>query len=482
MINNEGEDEEIVTYDNSLQCFTDFNADDQIYEERATSDPLHIKKFAVKCILTIITITVVGGFVAAVVSIPFIYFDLNFMNLCDSTKWNELPSKIRLAHLFSHCFADQVFMFWCIIPYCLAFRIDGNKLHLSILYCLIVGCIGTIYRLSTFIFQIYGTSSWLGTPQYSILLLTIFISPCIILSNQRLNRREKFKFYCVLVSQHLVVFVNNYLNLFVILPLFLKINPPFKSLMAIFVPMIGFVSRIICRRSLSSSKTCFHPGNIYILNSVVYAVTILFYRILQASVTSLNSFMLLSSIHAIVTFLERLFSTLYSKRITAFLCRKILRREISSHRNLKEKRVMADCFIAGIIYEIWAIVVTNCVHFLYSVQHKIPHKHDSMYHFLDQFGDTLIRLSYSLCVESIFVYFAVVILTVKVNMPINRIWCNQWKRITLVLIINAVFAILLTTKTIANITEKSYSESLSNRGDNELANKLFMCNYTYYPY
>lgn len=73
------------------ECFAAFDADDCIYEETPDKRSLFTFQTFAKSLLVVFLITLVGGLLAATVSLAFIYFDLNFLNLCDTTKWRDLP-------------------------------------------------------------------------------------------------------------------------------------------------------------------------------------------------------------------------------------------------------------------------------------------------------------------------------------------------------------------------------------------------------
>lgn len=465
-------------YEDSPLCFTDFRQNDIIFEEQEPDTSYNISQTLRTSILTVFSMTFLVTFSTLLLCIPLLYFDLHFANICDRTEWKDLPKRIQQIHLYCHCLSDHLFMFWYMLNIWLVFRIDGVVTKLIFLFNMLAGSICTIYRLSTYIFEIYASSSWLGTPQYLIYLTVMILAPWVVFSNEGLNTREKCKLCFITSFVYVIVFIINYLNLFIILPTFLKYGTNGQFYMATFVPILGYIARVCSRKVLSFIKRQFHPGDVYVLYSHVYAVTILFYRILHASVKSLPTFFIIGLIHALIGFLQIIFSELFIRKIIGFIKRFILRREFQLERTRKEKRVRGDTLVVGIMYEVWGITITNCAFFLYAVQHQIPIEHGSTYNFWSHFKDLSIRLSYLLSIEIIFTSLSIVIVTLKTNVAVNKIWRQNWKRFAFVLVVNGALAILVTTKPLTSLVEQSYHKYLVARGDKHLAEQLYLCNTT----
>ena len=473
-----------LTYDNSVHCLVDFDPTDDIYEERTTGQPIFIRDALRKCAYTVVGMIICGSLFAGLVSTALIYINLNILNLCDSTPWKDLPTPIQHAHVFGKCVADQIFLLYAIGTLVLAFNATPNKIHVAILYALLSGCVCTIYRLTTYQLHLYATSAFLGVPQYIIHLLVVVITPWILLSSTTtLDKRRKVKSCLLFGIQYFVPFVGNFTNNVIVLPVFFHMKPIYQSLMGLLGPFIGFASRTLCQAILLKIPTCFHPGNLYILYSTVHAVTILTYRIFQASVVSRTSFYTFGFVFAFLAMTERIVSGLYKKRIVYYLQVTILKKdppEIST--SVKQKRVNADSIIVGIVYEMWGIVVTNCMFMMYSIQHRVPRRYGEKYRAEDQIMETVARIAYSVVIECFSVYVAVFVLTVKCNIPINRLWHKKWRRIIGVLILNACFVVMLSSKAMVRMTENAFSIHLKERGDKLLARKLSMCNHTIHPY
>jgi hypothetical protein len=222
---------------------------------------------------------------------------------------------------------------------------------------------------------------------------------------------------------------------------------------------------------------------LFILYSTTHAVTIFFYRILQASIASSTNFLILGIVHGFIGTVERIVSIVYKRDILSHINSRMGRRQDDAREETpREKRVSADGVIVGFVYEMWGIVATNCMLLLYSIQHRIPHTHGEGYAIWGQLRGTLIRIVYSLLMEYVFVVITVWVLTWKCNMPINLLWRSKWKRLTVVLVLNASFVLLLTSSSMVKLSENSYRQHLIERGDEMIANQLSQCNFTTYPY
>lgn len=464
------------------ECFAAFDADDCIYEETPDKRSLFTFQTFAKSLLVVFLITLVGGLLAATVSLAFIYFDLNFLNLCDTTKWRDLPKKLKVVHLFSHCLVDQVFMFWGVVNLCFVFSMKKLKRTVLVLLALLTGCICTIYRLSTYSLNIFATSIWIGMFQHVIFLIVTFAVPFFLLSKKVKKLKERIKLCFTINAQFFMGLLFNILNMFFILPIFLHSNKFHRMLIATLIPILGYICRTTCRHILLSIDGIFHPGNLYILYTCLYATTILFYRILQASVESFEEFMILTCVHALVGCTERI-SNLYQRHAISFVlhnCR--IHKDYDVKRTPKEKRVLADSVVVGVIFEVWGILVTNCMFFLYTLQQMIPLRHGGEFSAPEQLVEFIKRMCYSVAIEVLFVYFTVLVLTIKGNLAMYRVWFHRWRQMTLVLLLNVIFTLFLSSKPLTNLTAQSYHQHLIERGDEGLAKLLFQCNHSRYPY
>jgi len=461
-------------------AFVDNQDNDTIFEELQPHEEQSKRQIIKRSACSIFTMTILCGIFIAIFSIALIYFNLNFNSLCDSTKWQELPQPVKVVHIYSHCFCDQLFMFWYAIDLSFVFSVRRDLRTILVLTNLLAGCFTTIYRLTTKITNIYATSSWLGTPQYIVFLATVFFTSWKVLPPNNYTIWRKIKYIVLVNIQVILAFLMYALNLYVIVPSFVRMTFYARLVIATVIPIFGYIARIICRQTLLQLRL-FHPGNLYILVAGLYALTILYYRIFQSNIDTLLAFMYLGFVHAFFGCIERL-SVLYQKPIIGYVLSKLRYNGYQVERTPKEKRVASDMLVMGIIYEVWGSLAANILLFMYEIQHSIPKEKGSSYSTEKAITDLMIRILYSMTIDYIFILLSVYIIVRKGNLPINRIWKKKWRRIAVVLTINALFPILAASKVIIMLTEKSYFDQLSDRGDLELASRLKMCNYTSYPF
>lgn len=460
--------------------FVQFDGNDTLFEELLRGEEEESRSVLLKRIArSVFSMTVLFGLFIGGLSIALVYFNLNFYNLCNSTKWQDLPQNVQLVHIYSHCIADQLFIFWYAIDLSLVFSVRRELRTIIILTNLLAGCVATIYRLSTKVTNIYATAAWLGTPQDLLFLITVFYTSWNVIPESN-TIWKRIKYSILSNTQAILSFFVYLINLFVIVPYFVKLPLNIRFGIATIMPVFGYIARIVCSEILLRLRI-FHPGKLYILLAGLYALTVLNYRIFQANIESLVVFMSLGLIHGIVGFIERL-SVLYKKPLLGYVLSKVHYNGYQVERTPKEKRVATDILIMGIVYEIWGSLTTNALLFMYEIQHSIPKEKGGNFSAEKATSDLIIRILYSMVVDNASIFLSVYIIVRKGNLPINKVWFRKWKRFAIVLTINALFPILVASKVMIELTERSYFEHLSERGDTALAERLKMCNYTSYPF
>eukprot|EP00111_Clytia_hemisphaerica_P006184 TCONS_00017911-protein len=468
-----------------LESFINHDPEDIVYKEfendpNVATDP----HFKWKCMKTVFLLNFFGAFGVGLLSILCVYFDLNFSNLCDSTKWINLPHNIKIAHLYSKAASDQIYLFWYVINLLLVFEVSKIQRQVLILANLLAGCVCTIWRLSTVATDLYGKSSLLGAPQFLIFIVMSIYTTSVVLKERITTGFWRRLIVTLNVNNQIIIaFVFYLVHFYVILPTFIKASIYIRLAMAFFIPVVGYGARILCRVCLQHIKHILHPGRLYILSAGLHALTVTLYRILQASVQSTWAFIALGLAHSVVGFIDKI-SVLYQRSALSFVCRKFCFRVYRVKRNPREMRESADILILNLVYELWGVMITCFTYTLYAVQHSIPlnPKIEKEYTQGPVIRDLMYRIIFTICVETISSTLAVFWVIKKSNFAIIKLWTVKWKLYCFVLAMNAIFPLILASKTLVNITEESFTLFLIDSGRQDLASKLKMCNYTSRPY
>ena len=172
-----------------LQCFVNHDPEDIVYKEFENEPNLETNRqlkwqLFRKCIKTVVLLNCFGTFGVGLLSTLCVYFDLNFSNLCDSTRWIDLPRNIKIAHLYSKAASDQTYLFWYVINLLLVFQVSRIQKQVLILANLLAGCVCTIWRLSTVVTDLYGKSSLLGAPQFLIFIVMSIYTTTVVLKGK----------------------------------------------------------------------------------------------------------------------------------------------------------------------------------------------------------------------------------------------------------------------------------------------------------
>ncbi|KAJ7392842.1 hypothetical protein OS493_010502 [Desmophyllum pertusum] len=261
--------------------------------------------------------------------------------------WTSLPGKIQAIIVTSESvegFVVQMSSFFLI------FSLFGwplvKKLNLVSLNLLGV-FIDMCYRLYLQIYGIYG-KSWMTFPLNALFLI-------IVVMNSILVGREiaNTQFVCaVLFAMGLV---------YGIIPLYGRLNETYRAVIATIVPLVAVIPKLIVR--LAAQRIDFaHPGESHVLTSVLYSGAMIVFRVMQADLTSLNLFILLSFMHGSVDLLERL--TIVMRDYLWYFIYKKLKRDTEAEamlsadkfRTPRSMRLIADMSIQMILGESTALI------------------------------------------------------------------------------------------------------------------------------
>ena len=204
-----------------------------------------------------------------------------------------------------------------------------------------------------------------------------------------------------------------------------------KLVIALFSPLAGLVVKAASRICVQRLWNITHPGYSYVLLAPLYFVSAIMVRGLQAELNSLQSIAILGIIHGAAEVVER--STIV---VTDHVCHSLRTRKASpwgSFRTPRRERLVADVAIMSMLYESTAIVAVNGSLYMYQL---IFLETTAVTSIIQEFA---LSTSVMLVIEWFFISVSLAIETRYQNMAVMAVWRCQWKRHTLVAILNVLF-------------------------------------------
>ena len=430
--------------------------DEAMAWKRLRPSALHTvcKSMYIAALISLLTATIIGS---VYMLISYVSYKTGLS--CHFYPKTSIPVQMQWMRTISSiisCAFLYVWYFTCILFLFRPHQLTGLKRKLF-LVCCFVYCLDSLYRVAL---QALGIShSKISTlqkiPLNVFFLISVFWQTYLLMNHflMRRTRKQQVTFFLQMTlpgGSHLFV---GYAAAYFIYPAYNKQNKEGKLLIALFAPLIGVVVKAISRISVQRLWNITHPGYSYALLVPLYFGLAVVYRVLQADLGSLQSIAILGIIHGAAEVLER--STMV---FIDHICHLIWKRKTApwgSFRTPRRERLMADIAIMSMLYESTAIVSVNGFLYLYQF---IYLQNESLLKLLQSFA---IHTSAQLVIEWFFTSVSLAIETRYQNMAVMAVWRRQWKRHTLVAIVNVVPLALWTTGNLLTIVHGRFNESMN---------------------
>ena len=246
---------------------------------------------------------------------------------------------------------------------------------------------------------------------------------------------------------------------YVLVPLYHSQNETYRAVIAGALPLVTAIPKVIVR--LAAQRIDFlHPGESHVLLTVLYIASAIIFRVMQAELTSLQLFILLSFVHGFVDLLERL--TIVVRDYLWYFIYKKLNRDITllsakKFRTPRSMRLIADMSIQMILGESTALIAAIGFIQLYSFMYK---EADPSFSELTQF---FIRVLIALTIDFVFNSCSFWLQMSYMNIAVGRVWKRRWRKHMLVgLILSVVTMCYFTTHLFAVVKDKHSSGSKLN--------------------
>ncbi|XP_057302593.1 uncharacterized protein LOC130636767 [Hydractinia symbiolongicarpus] len=435
----------------------------------------------IRTCLTNFHITIIGVFMAAV-STGVAYFSVMFLELCHTSQWQEIYPKYELVRLYSNCIKDFIIQISLPFALCLITKFPLSEMRVLISNNVIASCFIVIYNLVSHISHFYGSHKLFKTPLYVCFAIMLFHTTWIVASRIDCRRKGILKICVVLFAQYITVILFGCINFYVLTPIYLNLSPLFKFLTASFIPLIGYVCTIICNIIIGSNADFVETDRVFTLTTSLSVVCVLLYRTYQTYIDNLQKYFLLSLIHAVISFLERILSQHMQSVVHCFLKKLKWRRRRCLAMANRWKINRTNLIIVSMIVEIWAITVANAFIMFYAFQKRIPFRDGKEFQFGDHVMDFAKKVSFSILLEFILNTMVILYLKSFFGMSIPNIWSRHWRFFTVIILLNTFVCTLYHAPSFALTTAASFKIHMTQVGNVGLANILTYCNSSYPPY
>ena len=245
-----------------------------------------------------------------------------------------------------------------------------------------------------------------------------------------------------------------------VIPLYDRQNETYRAVIAGALPLLTAIPKVIVR--LTAQRIDFlHPGDSHVLLSVLYSAFAIVFRIMQAELSSLELFIILSLVHGAMDLLERL-TIVVRDYLWYFIYKKINRNadaeamlSADKFRTPRSMRFIADMSIQMILGESTAMVAAVGFIQLYGFMYS---NHGLSFSDMHLVADFFIRVSIALSIDFAFNSFSFWLQISYFNIAVVRVWKKKWRKHMVVgLISTSVTKCYFTAHLFAVVKEKHKS-------------------------
>ena len=259
--------------------------------------------------------------------------------------------------------------------------------------------------------------------------------------------RKTIRVSAMLIAQFAFGIPIAFFLVYKLIPLYDEANETYRAIIAGALPLVTAIPKVIVR--LAAQRIDFiHPGDAHVLLHVLYIALAIVFRVMQAELTSLGLFILLSVVHGAVDLLERL--TIVMRDYLWYFIYKKLKRDTEAElilsaekfRTPRSMRFIADMSIQMILGESTALIAAVGFIQLYNFMYPADNPSSTNMYFITQF---FIRVSIALSIDFIFNSFSFWIQMSYLNIAVAKVWRKKWRK-------HMVVAFILTTVTLCYFT------------------------------
>lgn len=222
------------------------------------------------------------------------------------------------------------------------------------------------------------------------------------------------------------------------------------------LPLVTAIPKVIVRLA-AQRIDWIHPGESHVLLSVLYSASAIVFRVMQAELTRLQLFILLSFVHGAVDLIERL--TIVIRDYLWYFVYKKLKRDVTilsadKFRSPRSMRFIADMSVQMILGESTACIAAVGFIQLYSFMYN------DVTPSFPEMAQFFVRVSIALSIDFVFNSFSFWLQMSYLNIAVVRVWKKKWRKHMLIgLILTTVTMCYFTTHLFAVVKDKHSSGS-----------------------
>ena len=451
------EDAPLLQRKDPLEDFKKFNRNDEIFQEYdppsgddskmgwKRSRPPTWRLSLWKAMEHAFCIQILGGVALGSLAIVILVLDINTVDLCydmKSKNWTTIPKRIQAVMVTADTTEAFFVELWTFLVVLTMFGWRLIK-EFNLLFLNLLGpCFDTCYRLYLQVYGIYD-NPWRTVPANVLFLLLLLMNSLIIgrdiakKSETERNKRIKkaIKVAAMLVAQFAFGIPITYGFVYVLIPLYGEVSETYRAIITGALPLVTAIPKVIVR--LAAQRIDFlHPGDSHILLNVLHSATAIVFRVMQAELTSLRLFILLSFAHGAIDLVERL--TIVIRDYAWYFIYKKLKRDsketilrANQFRSPRSMRFVADMSIQMILFESTSLIAAVGFIQLYKFMYNRSDTSSASTNmvFITQF---FIRVSIAISIDFVFNSFSIWLQMAYLNIAVVRVWRKKWRKHMLV--------------------------------------------------
>lgn len=410
-------------------------------------------------------IQIVGGIALGSIAILIIVLDFNTVDVCfdmQSSNWTAVPKgtqAIIVTAATSEAYVVQLWSFlvvMCLFGWPLIKEL--NLLVLNLLGAFLDSC----YRLSLQVYDIYKRS-WMSFPLNGLFVVILLMNSVLIgrkIAKQSHNGRRRrirktLEVSAMLVAQFAFGIPITFVLVYLLIPLYGRATETYRAIIAGGLPLVTAAPKVIVR--LAAQRIDFlHPGDAHVLLAVLYSASAIVFRVMQAELSNLRLFILLSFAHGAIDLLERL-TIVIRDYLWYFIYKKLKQCDLGTTLNAdrfrtpRSMRFVADMSIQMILGESTSLIAAVGFIQLYNFMYSDPSS--SNMHFVTQF---FVRVSIALSIDFFFNTFSLWLQMSYLNIAVVQVWRKKWRKHMLIgLVVTTVTLCYFTTHLFAVVEDKN---------------------------
>lgn len=472
------EDPPLLQHD-PLEDFKKFNRNDEIFQEYEPpsgdnskmgwkkSRPPTWRMSLWKAMKHAFYIQIVGGSAVGSLAILILILDFNTVDLCfdmQSTNWTSLPKMSQAIMVTAASAEAYLVQLWTLLVVLIMFGWPLiKKLNLLILN-LLGAFLDTCYRLYLQVYDIYKRY-WMSFPLNGLFVFLLLMNSLLIgrdiAKRSEIERSKRIKkavkVSAILVAQFAFGIPITFALVYALIPLYGEATETYRAIIAGALPLVTAIPKVIVR--LAAQRIDFlHPGDSHVLLNALYSASAIVFRVMQAELTSLRLFILLSVAHGAIDLLERL--TIVVRDYAWYFIYKKLKRDgienmlkADQFRSPRSMRFVADMSIQMILGESTSLIAAVGFIQLYNFMYYNGDPSSNNMSFVTQF---FIRVSIAISIDFVFNSFSFWLQMSYLNVAVVRVWKKKWRKHMLIaFILTAVTLCYFTTHLFAVVKDKN---------------------------